>query len=316
MGRIRFASFIWLLLLPAFAVIKVVWKLNTPYTNTLVLKPMPIAWLDTQFAFSIFIGIACILLATYLVFAYINAFINLQTTYTTALFFGILTLISFTPELTSSLLGILLFVNGILRLLSLDEKKKGGFVVFDTGLLIGLSLIFEIYFIILSILLSIFLTLFRFSFREFLQYWAAICVPILFFIPFLYFDGKLPEWQQYVLGFSQSLFRFPQLNLTDYVLIGVLFTFCTLQAFSLYRKLRKPSERLLLFFLFIYFTLSLLIGIVAYPIAGAYVLFVIPSITILYSLSQHENHKGPIFLIFAISTYWILQMWQNYPILL
>lgn len=308
MGRVRFASFTWLLLIPIFATAKIVWELHIAHPETNSVKPLPIIWLDTNYSFSIFIGIGCILLATYLVFAYINAFINSQTTYAIVLFFGILMLLSFIPNLTSSLLATLLFAVGVLRLFSFDKKQKISFVVFDTGFFIGLSFIFDVHFILLAILLSFFLVFFRFSFREFLQYWAGISIAPLCLFPVLYLLNLLPSWQEYFLQLPQSLITYSHLNIIDYLLIGILSLFCTIQGIALYLKMKKPTEHLLLSFLLVYFLFSLLIGIVAYPLAGSYLIFIIPPITILYSLSKHENQLIPTLLVFAIGTYWLINV--------
>lgn len=315
MGRVRFVSFTWLLLIPLFAAIKIAWELSAHSSVTHLAKPIPISWLDTQLPLNIFIGVATIFIATYLVFIYINAYINLQTTYTVALFFGILTLLSFTPQLTSSLFATLLFLNGILNLLALDEKKRGVFIVFDTGFCIGIALLFDAHFLLLAIILSLFLFFLQFSFRHFLQYWAGVFVPLLLIFPILYFLDLLPNWENYFIKVTYISLDTLSINLIDYVLIGILLIFCTFQAFSLSGNSLKPTQRLLLPFLFIYFLLSLFIGIFIYSaFSGAYILFIIPSITILYSLSKHNNQQIPIFLMIVIIMYWSVQLLQQFSI--
>lgn len=312
MRKIRFASFTWLLLIPIFAAIKIAWELYKPTADAVVLKPFPVSWLDSQFPANVFIGVALIVIATYFVFAYINAYLNGQTTYTIALFFSLLSLLSFTPELTSSLLAILLFMNGVIRLLALTEKKKHSFVIFDAGLFTGLALILEGCLFVPAIFLSLFL--FRFSSREFLRYWAGIFIPLLFVFPILHFSGMLPSWQQYTEHLLQIPKHLPKLAIADYTLLSIVFLLSTLQALNLYKCLRKPSEYVLLFFLFIYFISSLFVGIVIYPMSGAYILFIVPSVTILYSLSRQENHRLPILFVWAVFLYWVWQEIAHYVV--
>lgn len=315
MRKIRFANISWLLLIPVFATIKILWELNTPNADNLLIKPFPISWLDTKFPEHVFLGVFVILFATYFVFAYINAFIKLQTTYTIAIFFSILSSLAFTPELTSSLFAILLFMNGILRLVTLEEKQKSVFAIFDTGLFIGLALLFEVHLIFLAVTLSVFLFIFRFSFREFLQYWAGMLIPPLFVFPFLFFSGLLTDWQRYFEEIPQAVLQIPNLSVSDYILIGGLTILSSIQALKLYVSLKKPTEHLLLLFLFIYFIISLSVSIFAYHnIEGGYILFIIPPMTILYSLSKHEKHSIPILITLLIIGYLIWQLVKQYSI--
>ncbi|WP_133241468.1 DUF6427 family protein [Balneicella halophila] len=313
MKRIRFATFTWLILLPIFAVIKLVWELYTPNAEGLIIKPTPISWLDNEFPANVYIGIIFILTATYFSFAFINAYIKVQTTYAIALFFGILSLLAYTPELTSSLFALLLFMNGILRLLTSEENKKGIFLVFNTGFFIGLALIIEPYLIVLAIVLSLSLFLFRFSLREFLQYWAGVFIPILFVFPLLYFLDLLPNWERYFIEIPQHCTQIPVLTLADYLLIGLLFALIVLQAIRLYSSLQKPVEHILIFFLVIYFILSLLLGLTLYPITGGYIIFIVPPLTILYSLSKHENHLFPSIIVFLVIGYLLFDLAKTYP---
>lgn len=315
LGKIRFFSFSSLLLIPIFAIVKIAWEFYTTNAQLSLVKPYPIAWLDSEFPLNIFIGIIFIFAATYFIFAYINAFVNTQTTYAIALFFAILMLLSFTPELSSSLFASILLMNGILRLLSLNEKQKGSFIVFDTGFFTGLALLFEIKLLLIALVLSVFLFLFRFSFRQFSQYWAGVLIPFLFAFPLIYFLGLLPDWQRYFNQFSTSFIILPNTNTADYILISILLFFCIIQTTSLYWQIKKPTQRLLIIFLFVYFVLSLLTGIFTYAIHGAYLILVIPAISMLYSLSQHENHRIPIFIIIAVIGYFLWQLKLQYAII-
>ncbi len=289
MKKVRFASILWLLLIPILAYVKIVWEFNDLSEAAAVQKPFPVSWLDTAYPYNIFIGIAVIIATTYSSFAFINAYINRQTTYTIALFFSSLALLSFTPNLTSSLIGILLFMNSILLLFAFDDKKKNDFVTYDIGFFIGLALFFEVHLLILVLILSLFLLILRFSLRHILQYWAGVLTPLLFIFPLLYFSNSLPDWQRYFIALKSAHLFSIELGVLDYTLLITLLIFCTIQIIISHLRIKKPSERLILSFTVIYLLVSLCIGLLFYTNPNIYILFIVPGISILYSLSRSEN---------------------------
>ncbi len=305
MKKVRFTSILWLLLIPIFTYVKVVWEFDIINEATAIRKPFPIFWLDTSYPYNIIIGIVVITITTYFSFAFINAYINRQVTYTTALFFSSLTLLFFQPNLTSSLIGISLFMNAILLLFSFDEKKKSDFVTYDVGFFIGFALFFEPYLLILTLLLFAFLLILRFSLRQVLQYWAGVLTLPLFIFPMLYFSNTLADWQRYFTEFPFSFSLSIVLDTLDYILLGTLLLFCMLQTIISYKRMKKPSEHLIINFTVVYLLISLCIGLFFYTTPNAYILFIVPGISILYSLSRTENQQTP-FLITLLSLLYFL----------
>ncbi len=198
-------------------------------------------------------------------------------------------------------------MNSILLLFAFDEKRKNDFVTYDIGFFIGLALFFEIHLLVLALILLVFLSILRFSSRQILQYWAGVLTPPLFIFPLLYFFNILPDWQRYFTELQSAFSFFITLDILDYTLLGILLLFCTIQAIIIYKKLKKPSERLILSFTVVYLIISLCIGLFFYTIPNMYVLFIIPAMSILYSLSRTENQLIPIFITLLTLFYFLIK---------
>ncbi len=304
----RFISFAWLALLPIFATVKILWELNTFSDNNIPHNPFPISFLDTNFPLNLYIGVGIILLATYLAFVYVNAYLNIQTTYTIALFFCILSLLSYTPELTSHFLASIFLLLSVFQTFSLYEQQKNHFRIFNAGFWVGISLLFDVHFVIFAVFSSLFLFFIEFSFRQFFQYWSGVILPLLFAFPALYLSNLAPDWQQYILKRITNFSLPTHLNFLDYIFIVILLIFSGIQTLKMFETLRKPNERNLLYFLFSLFILSLTVGIAFFPVSNAYVLFSIPPITLLYSLSKHQNQTMPTLLVLITFCFFFLQI--------
>ncbi len=307
MKQTRFISFAWLALLPVFATVKILWGLNTFSNSNIPHNPFPISFLDTNFPLNLYIGIGVILLATYLTFVYVNAYLNIQTTYTIALFFGSLSLLAYIPELTSTFLALLFLTLSVFQTFSLHEKQKNHFRIFNAGFFVGVSLLFNIYFVIFAVFSSLFLFFAEFSLRQFFQYWSGILLPLLFAFPVLYLSNLVPDWQQYILERITNFSPPKHLNFIDYIFILILFIFSGIQTLKMLETLRKPNERNLLYFLFSLSILSIIVSIAFYPVSSAYILFSIPPMTLLYSLSKHQNQTMPTLLVLITFCFFFLQ---------
>lgn len=296
----RFTSFLWLLLLPIFAIGKILWELNALGGSYQYSSPIPINYLNSFFPLNLYIGIGVLFLSTYLIFANINAYIHIQTTYSIPLFFCILSLLTSPPEATSTLIALLFMMMSIFQAFTLNEKLKKPFRFFNTGLFVGMSLLFDVHFVIFAVFFPIFLFFIEFTFREFSQYCSGVLIPTLFLFPALYFLGLTPSWQEYFVDLISNFSLSIHLNVLDYIFITILFIFYSIQTLDMFVELRKPKEHTLLHFLFSYFIVALLVGILFYPFSNAYILFTILPVAILYSLSN-QNNKSILSLLILIT---------------
>lgn len=291
MKRTAFSSFLWVLSIPIFTFFKVLyeWKIESG-GETLVAKPYPISWLDESFPYNIIIGIVLLLISTFMSFTYIKAYVRPQYNYEVALFYSLSTLIVLVPEHTTLFIGLGFSMNAVLQLFGLLEKKTGAFILFDVGLIVGIAILFDLYISFLAIGIFLFLIVIGRSARECLQYIIGFSLPFLFTFPFLYSQELVLEWQYYFQDFLQFHLLIKELSVSDVIMLVLLILFATRHSFRIFSKeFVKPYERNFFIFIFFYFLISLLIGILFFANTKQFLLWVIPSLTILYSLGKKQH---------------------------
>lgn len=291
MRRTAFSSFLWVLYIPLLAFFKVLYELKVgSVSQTIIAKPYPISFLDESFPHNIIIGVVLLMVSTFVSFTYIKAYVRPQYNYKVALFYSLSTLIVLVPQHTTLLISLGFSMNAVLQLFGLLEKKTGVFILFDVGITIGVAVLFDLYISFLAIGIFLFLFIIGLSFRQYLQYLSGFLLPILFAFPYFYIRGLLPEWQRYLQDFAQFHLQISELNVTDSIILGVLILFAIRHSVRIFSKeFVKPYERTFFLFVFLYFILSFLVGIFFFANTKQFLLWVIPSLTILYSFGRTQK---------------------------
>ncbi len=300
MKNIRFTSILWLAGLPILAIIKIFWVLNTISPSEFINQPFPQSWFNGIFPLNLYMGIVLVFTLLYFSYAYINAYIRLQTTYAIPLFLGTFSFITFQAEQLALFIASTLFLLGVFQQFSLREKQQTPFANYNSGLLMGVALIFDIHFLPFILLFAVFLP---FSLHRFLQFCFGVLTPLFFIFPALYFTQTVEQWINYFPQIIANLQHLPQLNFNDYSIIVILLIITIIQTHSLYKQYKKNSVRTLIKFLFMYFIFSLLLGVFIYHYTPISILLMTPPMTLLYSLSKHENQTLPILSILALLCY-------------
>lgn len=289
-------SYLWLIVAPLLALIKGVWLwMHNEFEEvdclTEISRFLPNIICENIGLVNILLSIILIFIISNMLYSYNRAYIYLQENHFVSFLFSLTIVSVFTINSLIPLLIIGLSTYAMLQFFTLSEDSKiRAFFIFDIGLILGVSLLVDLNVLYLGLLLLIFLLLhFELSFRKILQYVAGVFLPIIFYIPYLYFTKQLPLLYDRLL----NLFTINRVNLQiiDYVLIFILSLLSVLQAARLLsRETLKPKERSFIFLLLAYSLASLSFGIFRYSLDSSYVLFVLPSLYLFHSYAKLEKN--------------------------
>lgn len=304
----QFASYIWISLLPFFAIAKGIWlfinRTNSQFKEFNSLQNyLPETIYEYLFLIPLILGLVIIFIITYMLFSYNKAFIYQQENYFSPVLLSIALLSIFSLESFSILFAVGVCSFALVQFLSLSENSKlRDFFTFDMGLTLGFALLININLILLAIVLFSFLFLyFDLSRRKILQYLAGCILPFIFYFPYTYFSDKLYMWEEQFTALV-TLQKIALLNVTDYIIIGILFITVTTQTIRLlFIKKLKPKEQSFIIFLLIYFIVSLFIGIFKYPEHFIYLLVGLPPLYLFHSFGRQEKNYPLLISLLAVA---------------
>ncbi len=194
---------------------------------------------------------------------------------------------------------------GILQQVSLRKKGHSPFITFDTGLFMGVSLLFDTNFIFFVFLLGLFLS---FTLRTILRFWSGVLCVLFITFPIIYYTGLVDEWREYFDITTNFHLQLPDFSFGDYLIILLFVLAFFLRSISLYLAYPKADTRKLLVFLMLYVLLAVGMGFFIYATPTVVLLLLLPALAILFGLAKTEQFLLPFLLLASLVFYIGIQL--------